>query len=588
MSEPVLGVENSLGGRFWRSRLDDARMGLALAQRLDAPEIVGRVLAARGVGIEEADEFLAPSLRTMLPDPSHLLDMDRAVERLAAAIEADETIAIFGDYDVDGATSTAVIKRYLDAAGARTLFYIPDRMAEGYGPNTPAMLSLKDQGAKVVVTVDCGISAFEPLAAAKEAGLDVVVVDHHIAEARLPDTYAVVNPNRFDETSPHRQLAAVGVSFLLLVALNRHLRETQWFQRQGVNAPDLMGLLDIVALGTVADVVPLNGVNRALVAQGLKVMALRRHAGIARLADVAKMDEAPDTYHLGFLLGPRINAGGRVGKADLGTRLLLTEDADEATGLAMELDRLNHERREIEAAVELEAFEQAERQAGAPFIMVAHQGWHPGVIGIVAGRLKEKYHRPVFVVAFDGDVGKGSGRSVPGVDLGSAVTAARQAGLLVNGGGHAMAAGITVEMGRLEELHAFLAERIDEQIGDAGLVATLGIDGVLAPVAADLRLIGLLEKIGPFGTGNPTPRFVVQSVRIVRADVVGNGHVRCIFSGTDGGRLKGIAFRTADSELGNALLASGGRSMHIAGTLRRDSWNGREDVQMFIDDAVFA
>lgn len=588
MTETVLGVETSLSGKRWRARLDDARLGLALAQRLDAPEIVGRVLAARGVGIDDADAFLAPSLRTMLPDPSHLLDMDRAVERLAAALEADEPIAIFGDYDVDGATSTAVLKRYLDAAGARTLFYIPDRMAEGYGPNTPAMLSLKEQGAKVVVTVDCGISAFEPLAAAKEAGLDVLVVDHHIAEARLPEACAIVNPNRFDETSPHRQLAAVGVSFLLLVGLNRHLREIQWFQRKGLPAPDLMGLLDIVALGTVADVVPLTGVNRALVSQGLKVMARRRHVGLARLADVANMDEAPDTYHLGFLLGPRINAGGRVGKADLGARLLLTDDSDEAVGLAMELDRLNRERREIEAAVEEEAMEQAERQAGAPFILVAHQGWHPGVIGIVAGRLKEKYHRPVFVVGFDGDIGKGSGRSVPGVDLGSAVTAARQAGLLVNGGGHAMAAGITIELDKVEKVHAFLAERIEEQIGENGLVATLGIDGVLAPSAADLRLVGLLEKVGPYGTGNPTPRFALPGVRIVRADVVGNGHVRCIMAGGDGARVKGIAFRKADSELGNALLASGGRAINVAGTLRRDSWNGRENVQLFIDDAAFA
>lgn len=588
MTETVLGVETSLSGKRWRARLDDARLGLALAQRLDAPEIVGRVLAARGVGIDDAEAFLAPSLRTMLPDPSHLLDMDRAVERLATALERDEPIAIFGDYDVDGATSTAVLKRYLDAVGARTLFYIPDRMAEGYGPNTPAMLSLKEQGARVVVTVDCGTSAFEPLAAAKEAGLDVVVVDHHIAEARLPEAFAVVNPNRFDETSPHRQLAAVGVTFLLLVGLNRHLREAQWFQRKGLPAPDLMGLLDIVALGTVADVVPLTGVNRALVSQGLKVMARRHHVGLARLADIANMDEAPDTYHLGFLLGPRINAGGRVGKADLGTRLLLTDDSDEAVGLAMELDRLNRERREIEAAVEEEAMELAERQSGAPFILVARQGWHPGVIGIVAGRLKERYYRPVFVIGFDGDIGKGSGRSVPGVDLGSAVTAARQAGLLVNGGGHAMAAGLTVELDRVEEVHAFLAKRIEAQIGDSGLVPTLGIDGVLAPSAADLQLVNLLERIGPYGTGNPTPRFALPGVRIVRADVVGNGHVRCIMAGGDGARLKGIAFRKADSELGNALLASGGRAMNVAGTLRRDSWNGREDVQLFIDDAAFA
>lgn len=584
----VLGVERSMGGRRWEARLADQRLGLALAQRLDLPEIVGRVLAGRGVGLDTADDFLTPSLRTALPDPSHLRDMDRAVDRLAAAIAAREPIAVFGDYDVDGATSTALVSRFLRALGVPVVVYVPDRMTEGYGPNEAAMATLAGRGIRVVITVDCGTTAFAALDAARRLNLDVVVIDHHIGEPELPAAHAVVNPNRFDETSTHGQMAAVGVAFLLLVGLNRALRDGGVYDRLGVAPPDLMGLLDLVALGTVCDVVPLTGVNRAFVSQGIKVLGRRRNVGLARLADVAKLDETPEAYHLGYVLGPRINAGGRVGRADLGARLLGSDDADESTGIAMELDRLNTERREIEAAVEAEALELAERQADAPFILVAHQGWHPGVIGIVAGRLKERFHRPVFVVAADGAVGKGSGRSVPGVDLGSAVTAARQAGLLVNGGGHAMAAGLTVPLDRLVELHGFLAERIVARTGGEPPAPRLGLDGVLAVGGATSALVDVLERIGPFGTGNAQPRFALSAVRILKADVVGQGHIRVIMGADDGSRLKGIAFRAADGPVGATLLQARGLPLHVAGGLRRDRWQGRDDVQMFIDDVASA
>ena len=584
----ILGVERSMGGRRWEARLADQRLGLALAQRLDLPEIVGRVLAGRGVGLDNADDFLSPSLRTALPDPSHLRDMDRAVDRLAAAIAAREPIAVFGDYDVDGATSTALVSRFLRSLGVPVVVYVPDRMTEGYGPNEAAMAKLAGRGIRVVITVDCGTTAFAALDAARRLNLDVVVVDHHIGEPELPAAHAVVNPNRFDETSTHGQMAAVGVAFLLLVGLNRALRDGGVYDRLGMAPPDLMGLLDLVALGTVCDVVPLTGVNRAFVSQGIKVLGRRRNVGLARLSDVARLDETPEAYHLGYVLGPRINAGGRVGRADLGARLLGSDDIDESTGLAMELDRLNTERREIEAAVEAEALELAERQADAPFIMVAHQGWHPGVIGIVAGRLKERFHRPVFVVAADGAIGKGSGRSVPGVDLGTAVTAARQAGLLVNGGGHAMAAGLTVPLDRLVELHGFLAERIVAQTGGEPPAPRLGLDGVLAVGGATSALVDVLERIGPFGTGNAQPRFALSAVRILKADVVGQGHIRVIMGADDGSRLKGIAFRAADGPVGATLLQARGLPLHVAGGLRRDRWQGRDDVQMFIDDVASA
>ena len=586
--DAVLGVERSATGRRWRPRLADARTALALAQRLDLPEIVGRVLAARGVDADGAEAFLNPSLRALLPDPSRLADMDVAVARLVRAVEGGETIAVFGDYDVDGATAAALLKRYLTAVGAPVRIYVPDRMAEGYGPNAPALKRLKDEGAALVVTVDCGISAHAPLAEAAEAGLDVIVVDHHVATPDLPVAVAVVDPNRLDDTSGCGQLAAVGVAFLVAVGLNRALRTAGWFAERP--EPDLRQWLDLVALGTVCDMVPLTGVNRALVTRGLEVMARRSNLGLATLADVAGINETPGAYHAGFILGPRINAGGRVGKSDLGARLLTTEDADVAIELAHRLEALNAERRVIEAGVEAAALGQIEDAGGAPtpIAFVVGEGWHPGVVGIVASRIVNRYHCPAFVISVADGIGKGSARSIPGVDLGAAVIAANQAGLLVNGGGHPAAAGLTVEAGRIEELRGFLTERLAAQIAAQDTGPSLGLDGAIVVGAATTELVGVLRRIGPFGIGNAEPRFAVANCRVAHAAVVGERHVRCTLADESGARLGGIAFRSVDTPVGAALLSAAGAPLHVAGHLRADNWRGRERVQLVIEDVAKA
>ncbi|HLO76156.1 MAG TPA: single-stranded-DNA-specific exonuclease RecJ, partial [Magnetospirillum sp.] len=483
-----LGVERSVTGRRWQAAPGDSRLAMTLAQRLGVPEVVGRALAARGIGLDDAELFLSPQLKHLLPDPSHLRDMDKAAERLARAVMDGQAIGIFGDYDVDGATSSALLRIFLESVGATVHVHIPDRITEGYGPNAPAMLRMRDDGVGVVVTVDCGTTAYAPLAAVAEAGLDVIVVDHHEAEPELPRAYALVNPNRLDEDSPHGHLAAVGVTFLVAVAVNRVLKQAGWYQ--GRRAPDLMQWLDIVALGTVCDVVPLKGVNRALVTQGLKVMAKRANVGLSALSDVAGIRERPDAYHLGYVLGPRVNAGGRVGEAELGTRLLATDDPAEAQEIAKLLDGYNKDRQEIEAAVLQQAMELVEGHAddGLPLVVAAGEDWHPGVIGIVAGRLKERYNRPACVIALDGGEGKGSGRSVPGLDLGAAIIAARQAGVLKAGGGHAMAAGFTVLRERLDEFRAFLADRLQAQL-TGELVPILELDGALDCAGCSVDLI---------------------------------------------------------------------------------------------------
>ena len=587
----VLGVELSLSGRRWRARGGDDRAGLALAQQLQVPEILGRILAGRGVCVEEATRFLAPTLRDFLPDPSHLKDMDKAIARIVEAIRGDEPIAVFGDYDVDGATSSALLRRFFAAIGVKVIVYIPDRQREGYGPNGAALRRLKDQGVRVVVTVDCGITAHAALEEAAAAGLDMIVVDHHLGEPALPRAVAVIDPNRVDEDSPHTMLAAVGVTFLLVTGINRALRQAGWYE--GRPAPDLMQWLDLVALGTVCDQVPLAGVNRALVAQGLKVMRRRGNIGLAALGDVANIGEKLDAYHAGFILGPRVNAGGRVGEADLGARLLSTDDPLEARQLAQHLHALNAERREIEAQVLAEAMAQIEGAPIAPLLFVAAQNWHPGVIGIVASRLKERYNRPACVIALNEGVGRGSGRSVTGLALGPMIVAARQAGLLINGGGHAMAAGLTVEETKLEALRDFLVARATEILGEGDLVAELSIDGALAAGAATPDLAALIDRVGPFGTGNAEPRFVFPNLRVVRADIVGQEHVRCILAdGAGTARLKGIAFRVLSQErgdaLGKALLNARGAGFHIAGHLRADTWQGKNGVQLLIDDAALA
>lgn len=583
-----LGVERSLRGLRWRDRGGDARLGLTLAQRLDVPEIVGRILAGRGIAESEAERYLTPMLREALPDPLSFKGMAEAVARVVNAVKNGETIAIFGDYDVDGATSSALLKRFLESVGGKVRVYIPDRQREGYGPNAPALLKLKAEGAAVAITVDCGVTAFAPLTEAANAGLDVIVVDHHVAEPNLPRALAVINPNRLDESGAHGNLAAVGVAFLLAVAVNRALRQAGHYASRA--EPDLMILLDLVALGTVCDVVPLTGINRALVAQGLKMMRQRGNTGIAALADAARLAERIDAYHAGFILGPRVNAGGRIGASDLGTRLLSTDDPLEARTIAAELDKLNEERRQIEARVLEEAIAEVEAKiSNAPLIFVAKQGWHAGVIGIVASRLKERYGRPALVAAIDNGIAKGSGRSVAGVALGATVIAARQAGLLINGGGHAMAAGFTVEAGKLDALHDFLSARIAEALGGQEPVPELGIDGALACAAATPDFAALIERMAPFGAGNAEPRFAFANLRVLCANLVGKeqSHVSCVLGdGAGVGRLKAVAFRAVESALGPALLRSQGAGFHVAGHVRADNWQGREGVQLLIDDAA--
>ncbi len=586
-------VARSVSGKRWRLRATDERLGLALAQKLGVPEIVGRLLAGRGIGIDEAPDYLNPTLRAALPDPSHLLDMDKAVERLCRAIRDRESIAVFGDYDVDGATSSALLRRFLRACGLEPIVYIPDRLKEGYGPNGPAMQALAKQGAKIVITVDCGITAHEPLEIAANAGLDIVIVDHHVAEPKLPRAFAVINPNRLDETSPHGNLAAVGVAYLLVVALNRALRESGFWDANRP-APDLMQYLDIVALGTVCDIARLTGVNRAFVAQGLKVMARRGNIGLAALGDVAKMENKPEAWHCGFFLGPRVNAGGRVGVADLGMRLLTTDDALEAQAIAQRLDALNVERRDIEARVLEEACAEvaAAGNGGGPtsLAFAVGRGWHPGVIGIVASRLKEQFNVPACVLALDADgIAKGSGRSVRGVDLGAAVIAARQAGLLINGGGHPMAAGFTIAEDNIPALRDFLSLRIAQDISDGDIGPTLSLDGALTPKAVSVRLAETIQALGPFGAGNAEPRFWLPSVRLMKPEVLAGKHVRVFVAGdaTGGnGRLKAVAFRAVDTPLGDAMLNSGGLAVSLAGRLRLNEWMGSVSCEFQVDDVA--
>jgi len=580
-------AERSACGRRWRLRPADFEEIRRLSLRLGLPEIVARLLAQRGLDCDHAPSFLEPRLRDHLPEPLHLRDMERAVARLVAAIEKGERIAVFGDYDVDGATAAALLLRFLAAVGAPTRLYVPDRLDEGYGPNAPALLRLREEGVRVVVTVDCGTTAHQPLAAAAAAGLDIVVVDHHVAEPLLPRAAAIVNPNRLDETSPHGDLAAVGVAFLLVIALNRALRQAGWYR--GARAePDLLAWLDLVALGTVCDVVPLVGLNRAFVAQGLKLARSSANPGLKALAAVAGIKEPLDAYHLGFVLGPRVNAGGRVGTAELGARLLATDDPAVAAELAQRLDGYNRERREIEARTLAAAIAAVEATPQSPVLaFAAAPGWHPGVIGIVAARLKERYQRPACVVAIADGIGKGSGRSIAGLALGPAVIAARQAGLLINGGGHAMAAGFTVAADKLEALRLYLAERLGDGLDGERLVPELIIDGLLSPGAASAELVRHVAALAPFGAANPEPRFAFAPVRVLHAEPVGGEHLRCTLADPLGpARLRAIAFRASASPLGRFLAETRGSAIQVAGRLRHDSWQGGGAVELVVDDAA--
>ena len=577
----VLDIDRSILGQAWRWRAlaDDQRSGMV------PDDLITQILLSRGAPRELLDDHRTPSIRSFMPDPSIFRDMDKAAARVADAVEAGEKIAIFGDYDVDGATSSALLVLLLRALGRDARVYIPDRLTEGYGPNAAAMRLLADEGATLIVTVDCGAQAFEALA---DVACDVLVVDHHKCATELPRAHAVVNPNRLDETdgAAHGHLAAVGVCFLLAAATVRALRTRGYFANR--SEPRLLDLLDLVALGTVADVAHLRGLNRAFVAQGLKVMAGRRNVGIAALIEASRLTRAPTATDLGFALGPRINAGGRVGLADLGVRLLTTQDADEARSIAVELDRLNEERRAIEAIVQEGA--EANIVADRSIVVVAGQGWHPGVIGIVAGRLKEKLGRPAIVIALDEDgVGKGSGRSITGVDLGAAILAAKEHGLLVAGGGHAMAAGLTIAAGRIDALAAFLDERLSDAVARAVLDRALLVDTVLAPGGVTPDLVQALEAGGPYGTGWPSPRVAVGPVRTIKVDIVGNGHVRAIVAGDDGRSIKAMAFRAADTALGQALLAAGPtRRLWLAGRAKLDDWGSRPAAELHLDDAAWA
>ncbi|WP_242153225.1 single-stranded-DNA-specific exonuclease RecJ [Sphingomonas sp. BAUL-RG-20F-R05-02] len=587
MNPLVLNITHSILGQPWRWRMlsTDAR-----DPGFSPDDLVTQLLLARGCPREALDAHRAPSIRAFMPDPSIFRDMDRAADRLADAVQAGEPVAIFGDYDVDGATSAALMILLLRDLGLEARAYIPDRLMEGYGPSGEALVRLTNEGARLIVTVDCGAQAFEALEMARVAGVDVIVVDHHKCAAALPHAHALVNPNRLDEEegAAHGHLAAVGVAFLLGAALVRTLRARGYFD--GRAEPRLLDLLDLVALGTVADVAHLKGLNRAFVAQGLKVMAQRRNIGLGALASAARLTRAAICSDLGFALGPRINAGGRVGKSDLGVRLLTTQDPAEAEAIAGELDRLNEERRAIEALVQTAAEEIAGAQGNRAVMVVAGHGWHPGVIGIVAGRLKERYGRPAIVIAVDENgVGKGSGRSIPGVDLGAGVLAAKDSGLLVAGGGHAMAAGLTIAEDQVEAFAAFLEERLEaavtRSIGDRALL----VDALLTPGGVNPLLVEAMEAGGPYGMGWPAPRIVAGPVRIIKADIVGNGHVRAIASGDDGRPLKTVAFRAADTLLGQALLgAPPHRRLWLAGRAKIDDWGARPAAELHLDDAAWA
>ncbi|MCY3754403.1 MAG: single-stranded-DNA-specific exonuclease RecJ [Alphaproteobacteria bacterium] len=582
-AEPFLGVARSLRGRAWRERPGDARAAAAIAEREGLPDIAARVLANRGVTPEAAPAFLRPQLRTTLPDPSCLKDMDMAAERLADAAEAGETVAVFADYDVDGATSAALLARFLEAAGGKASVHVPDRITEGYGPNEAAFDRFAAEGRRLVLLVDCGTTAFGPLAHAAGLGLECVVLDHHLPEARLPEALAVVNPNRLDETGELGGLAAVGVVFLLVVAANRALRRRGHYRFRP--EPDLREWLDLVALGTVADVMELTGLNRTFVARGLEVLARRGNPGIAALLAAAGVERQPGAYHLGFVLGPRINAGGRVGEAGLGARLLASGDAEEACRLAEMLERLNGERRQVEADV-LAAALAMEPEEGAPFVLAVGEGWHPGVVGIVASRLVERYRRPALVGALEGARIRGSARSVPGVPIGPAILAARDEGLLEAGGGHDMAAGFTLDLGKRGAFEAFLAERLGPLAPAEERVAPLDIDAGLSVAGASAGLLGHLAAVEPFGRGNPEPVFALPAVRVRHARIVGKNHVRADLADAGGGRLAAIAFRSAETPLGRALLETEGGALHVAGTLRADDWRGNGAVQLVISDAA--
>jgi single-stranded-DNA-specific exonuclease len=585
-----LGVERSVTGRAWRDRLDErgSARALAIVQRHGLPELLARVLAGRGVDVDDALAFLDPTVRTLMPDPGTLAGMAAAAARIADAVERGEMIAILGDYDVDGATSAATLARFLRRGGLKPIIHIPDRLFEGYGPNVDAVRSLAGRGATLLITVDCGTTSYEPLAEASRLGMQTIVIDHHLADESLPEALAIVNPNRQDDLSKLGHLAAVGLVFMTAVAVNRELR-ARGFWTAHRPEPDLLDLLDLVALGTIADVVPLKGLNRAFVAKGLIAMRRREGVGLTALMDVARLAGPPEPWHLGFMLGPRINAGGRIGRATLGADLLLTDDPVEAARLAAELDRLNRDRQAIEVATVAQAEAEAMAALGieekGAVVVTAAEGWHPGVVGLVAARLKEKFGRPAFAIALEpGGIGTGSGRSIAGVDLGRAVRQAVKDGLLVKGGGHAMAAGVTLRKDALAAFRAYLEETLGSAVEAARRVDYRSIDGALTAAAANSDTVATLARAGPFGSGNPEPIVALPAHTIAYADEVGQAHIRVRLRAGDGATINAIAFRAAGQALGLALMQSRGRHVHAAGCLAVDRWQGEERVQLRLVD----
>ncbi len=585
-----LGVEHSATGRAWRDRLDErgGARALTIAQRHDLPELLARILAGRNVEADAVEAFLDPTIKHAMPDPYVLTAMQEAADRIADAITRGERIAIFGDYDVDGATSAALLARYLRQCGIEPIIHIPDRLFEGYGPNVEAVRALAERGANLLVCVDCGTTSIEPLVEAKKLGLDTVIVDHHQADIELPPAVAIVNPNRRDDLSGLGHLAAVGLTFMTVVAVNRVLRQ-RGFWTTDRPEPDQLLLLDDVALGTVADVVPLVGLNRAFVAKGLIALRRRERPGHVSLMDVARLSAPPEAWHLGFLLGPRINAGGRIGRADLGVKLLLENDPIEAAKIAAELDRLNQERQVIEQATLAQAEAEASAALGieekGAVVVTAAEGWHPGVVGLVAARLKEKFGRPAFAIALEpGGIGTGSGRSIPGVDIGRAVRRAVVEGLLLKGGGHAMAAGVTLRKGSLAELRGFLEASLGADVETARRNAGLMIDGAVTAASADAGLVGMIERAGPFGSGNPEPVIALPAHTVTYAEEVGQAHMRVRLKSADGASVNAIAFRAAGQKLGVALRNSRGQRVHAAGTFALDRWQGEERVQFKLTD----
>lgn len=584
-----LDVRRSATGIFWEHRLSDRQdmIALAIAQGHGVPDIVARVLAGRGVQAADAARFLDPTIRDLLPDPASLTDMEQAASRIADAVTRKEKVAIFGDYDVDGAASSALLKRFLGHFGVESEIYIPDRIFEGYGPNPDAMRELVARGASLIVTVDCGTNSAASIDAAKEAGADVVVIDHHQVGGALPQGVAVVNPNRDDDLSGQGHLCAAGVVFLTLVQVAKVLRQ----RLAGSAQPNLLGLLDLVALATVCDVVPLVGVNRAFVVRGLQIMRQQSNVGLAALAKLSRIGEPINAFHLGFLIGPRINAGGRIGDAALGSRLLATDDPVEAQSIAETLDRLNQERQAMEVEMLTQARAEADAELaggnGPAVLVTADPSWHPGIVGLLASRLKDHARRPAFAIAFNPNgIGTGSGRSVPGFDLGRMVREAVEAGLLVKGGGHAMAAGITVEKEKLGALRAFFEERAAADVFRLQDQESLLIDAALAAEGATLQLLDTLEKAGPYGTGHVAPVFALPRHRLVDARLVGANHIRAELRSDSGGRIQGIAFRAADTALGDFLFRNRGQTIHTAGSLSSNYWNGNRSVQFRIIDAA--